>query len=311
MGTLYITHPAFLAHDTGPGHPERADRIRAVDKALGHPVFAGLARREAPLSGLEPMGLVHDDRYIASLEAASPKAGIAHLDSDTVMSPGTWEAARRAVGATLLATDAVMSGAAKNAFCAVRPPGHHAEAARAYGFCLFNNAAIAAVHARVRHGAERVAVVDIDVHHGNGTQNMFWRDRNLFYASSHQMPLFPGTGHPSETGAHNNIVNVALKHGDDGARFREAYEARILPALAAFRPDLIIVSAGFDAHHADPLGGVALTEADFAWVTRALLDAADKHCSGRVVSLLEGGYDLTGLAKSAAAHVRELLAASQ
>ena len=311
MTTLYIIHPAFLAHDTGPGHPERSDRLRAVEKALAHDIFAGLTRREAPLSSVDPARLMHDDRYIAALEAAAPKTGSVHIDGDTLMSPGTWEAALRAVGAAVYATDAVMSGAAQNAFCAVRPPGHHAEAARAYGFCFFNNVAIAAVHARAKDGASRVAVGDFDVHHGNGTQNMFWRDRNLFYASSHQMPLFPGSGHPSETGAHNNIVNVALRHGDAGKQFREAYETRILPALDAFQPDLVIISAGFDAHHADPLGGVALVEDDFAWVTRKLIEIADKHAGGRVVSMLEGGYDLTGLAMSTAAHVRELLAASR
>jgi acetoin utilization deacetylase AcuC-like enzyme len=311
MTTLYISHAAFLAHDTGPGHPERPDRLRAIDKALSHELFTGLTRREAPLATVEPARLLHDDRYIAALEAGAPKHGYAHIDGDTLMSPGTWEAALRAVGAAVAATDAVMTGAAKNAFCAVRPPGHHAEAARAYGFCFFNNAAIAAVHARVRHGAERVAVVDFDVHHGNGTQNMFWRDRNLFYASSHQMPLFPGTGHPSETGAHNNIVNVALKHGDGAKEFRAVYEERILPALDAFRPDFLVISAGFDAHRNDPLGGVMLIEDDFAWVTRRLLDVGDKHARGRVVSVLEGGYDLTGLAMSAAVHVRELMAASR
>ncbi len=311
MTTFYVSHPAFLDHDTGPGHPERADRLRAIEKVMAHSIFSGLTRREAPLSSIEPARLVHDDRYLAALEAASPTEGWAHIDADTLMSPGTWEAALRAVGGATLAVDAVMTGAAKNAFCAVRPPGHHAEPARAYGFCFFNNVAIAAVHARARHGAQRVAVIDFDVHHGNGTQAMFWRDRNLFYASSHQMPLFPGTGAPSETGAHNNIVNVALRHGDAGKQFREAYEARILPALDAFQPDLIIISAGFDAHHADPLGGVALIEDDFAWVTRKLIDAAHKHAGGRVVSLLEGGYDLTGLASSVAVHVSELMAASR
>jgi acetoin utilization deacetylase AcuC-like enzyme len=311
MATLYITHPAFLDHDTGWGHPERPDRLRAIDKFLSHEAFAGLVRREAPLAPLAAIGLAHDDRYIAAIEAAAPKDGPVYLDSDTLMSPGSWEAALRAVGGALHATDQVMSGAADNAFCALRPPGHHAEAARAYGFCLFNNVAIAAFHARAAHGAERVAVMDFDVHHGNGTQAMFWRDRRMFYASTHQMPLFPGTGALSETGEHDNIVNAPLRSGDGAEAFREAFESRILPGLNRFRPDILFISAGFDAHRDDPLASLSLTEEDFAWATRKLLDIADAHCQGRVVSLLEGGYDLRGLASSASAHVRELMAAAR
>jgi acetoin utilization deacetylase AcuC-like enzyme len=309
MTTLLFTHKAFLDHDTGPGHPERPDRLRAIEKALSHEMFAGLKREEAPLSDTEPLRLVHDERYMAALEERRQTDRMIHLDPDTVMSPGTWEAALRAVGAALAATDAVMEGRAANAFCAIRPPGHHAEAARALGFCLFNNVAIAAFHARVKYGAERVAVVDFDVHHGNGTQAMFWRDKNALYISTHQMPLFPGTGSLSETGLHDNIVNAPLRSGDNGEVFQDAFRSRVLPALDRFAPDIIFISAGFDAHQDDPLASLELTEADFGWATQVLLDKAYRYANGRVVSLLEGGYGLTGLARSVAVHVRELMRA--
>jgi acetoin utilization deacetylase AcuC-like enzyme len=229
-----------------------------------------------------------------------------HLDPDTVVSAGSWEAALRAVGAGLHAVDAVVSGKAANAFCQVRPPGHHAEAERAMGFCLFSNAAIAGLYARSRHGAERVAVVDFDVHHGNGTQAIFWRDKDLFYGSTHEMPLFPGTGALRETGV-GNIWNAPLRAGDGGERFREAFESRILPALHDFGPDILLISAGFDAHQADPLANLALVEADFMWATERLADMAKRHCQGRIVSLLEGGYDLNALARSVAVHVKTLM----
>jgi len=309
MTTLLFTHKAFLDHDTGPGHPERPDRLRAIEKALSHDFFAGLKREEAPLSDTEPLRLVHDERYVAALEERRQTDRTIHLDPDTVMSPGSWEAALRAVGAALAATDAVMEGRAANAFCAIRPPGHHAEAARALGFCLFNNVAVAAFHARVKHGAERVAVVDFDVHHGNGTQAMFWRDKNALYISTHQMPLFPGTGSLSETGLYDNIVNAPLRSGDNGEVFQDAFRSRVLPALDRFAPDIIFISAGFDAHQDDPLASLELTEADFGWATQVLLDKAYKYAGGRVVSLLEGGYGLTGLARSVAVHVSELMRA--
>lgn len=310
MTTLLVTHPSFLAHDTGPGHPERPDRMRAIDKALSLDVFAPLVRAEAPLRDDAETWIAqaHPREYIAGIKAARPAPGEAavRLDPDTVLSPGTWEAALRAVGAGLHAVDEVMGRRATNAFCQVRPCGHHAEAQRAMGFCLFNNVAIAAMYARKKHGAERVAVVDFDVHHGNGTQDIFWNDKDLFFASTHQMPLYPGTGALSETGV-GNICNAPLRPGDDGRPFREAFESRILPNLKAFSPDLILISAGFDAHRDDPLANLALVEADFAWATDQLTAVAAKQAGRRVVSMLEGGYNLAALARSAAVHVKGLM----
>jgi acetoin utilization deacetylase AcuC-like enzyme len=309
MTTLLLTHSACLQHDTGYGHPERADRLRAIDDALAAPAFKLLKREEAPRAELDAIERLHPKGYVEMVKASIPQRDHKMLDPDTVVSPGSWEAALRAAGASLHAVDQVMAGNADNAFCAVRPPGHHAEPSRAMGFCLFNTVAIAALHARATHGAERVAVVDFDVHHGNGTQAAFWSDRNLFYGSTHQMPLFPGTGALDETGV-GNICNAPLKPGDDGDEFRVAYETRILPALDAFAPDFILVSAGFDAHLKDPLAQLRLVEADFAWVTEKLLQAADKHCQGRIVSTLEGGYDLDALANSTAIHVETLMSAA-
>ena len=310
MSTLLITHPCFVGHDTGPGHPERPDRMRAVDKVLSHEIFAGLVRREAPLrDDVEAcIALAHPLDHIAALKLARPEPGgrPVRVDPDTVLSPGSWEAAVRAVGAGLLAVDEVMTGRAANAFCQVRPPGHHAEAQRAMGFCFFNSIAIAGMYARKAHGAERIAVVDFDVHHGNGTQDIFWNDKDLFFASTHQMPLYPGTGAHSETGV-GNICNAPLRPGDDGEAFREAFESRILPALRNFSPDLVLVSAGFDAHRDDPLANLELVEADFAWATQQIAEAAHRHAGGRLVSLLEGGYDLAALARSAAVHVKVLM----
>jgi len=306
MTTLLLTHPACLQHDTGYGHPERADRLRAIDDALAAPQFKSLKREEAPRADLAAIERLHPKAYVEMVEASIPQRDHKALDPDTIVSPGSWEAALRASGASLYAVDQVMANNADNAFCAVRPPGHHAEPSRAMGFCLFNTVAIAALHARATHGAERVAVVDFDVHHGNGTQAAFWSDRNLFYGSTHQMPLFPGTGALDETGV-GNVFNAPLKPGDDGDEFRVAYETRILPALDTFAPDLILVSAGFDAHLKDPLAQLRLVEADFAWVTEKLLQAADKHCQGRIVSTLEGGYDLDALADSTAIHVETLM----
>ena len=309
MTTLLLTHPACLLHDTGYGHPERADRLRAVDDALAAPAFKSLKREEAPLADIAAIERLHPQAYVQMVKASIPKRDHKALDPDTIVSPGSWEAALRASGASIRAIDRVMAGDADNAFCAVRPPGHHAEPSRAMGFCLFNGVAIAALHARAAHGAERVAVVDFDVHHGNGTQAAFWSDRDLFYGSTHQMPLFPGTGALDETGV-GNIFNAPLKPGDDGDEFRQAYETRVLPALDAFAPDLLIISAGFDAHLKDPLAQLRLVEDDFAWVTEKLLEAADKHCQGRLVSTLEGGYDLEALADSTAIHVETLMGAA-
>jgi acetoin utilization deacetylase AcuC-like enzyme len=312
MTTLLITHPAFLDHDTGELHPESSDRMRAIDAALAEPAFANLVRREAPLRDDDRtyITLAHRQEHLREIDefAARVTEGLRHIDGDTVVSPGTWEAARRAVGAGLDAVDQVMSGAATNAFCQVRPPGHHAESNRAMGFCLFNNIAIAALYARARHGAERLAVVDFDVHHGNGTQEIFWSDKNLFYGSTHQMPLFPGTGALRETGV-GNIFNAPLRAGDGREPFQEAFRSRILLPLHNFAPDLVLISAGFDAHHRDPLAGLKLTEEDFQWATESLTEVARRHADGRIVSMLEGGYDLTGLAQSVAAHVTALMRA--
>ena len=309
MTTLLLTHPACLHHDTGFGHPERADRLRAIESALVQQPFHFLLRDQAPLADLAAIERLHPRAYIETVRAAIPKRDHNWLDPDTAVSPGSWDAALRAVGAAIYAADQIMAGHAKNAFCAVRPPGHHAEPARAMGFCLFDTVAIAALHARAVHGAERVAVVDFDVHHGNGTQAAFWSDKNLFYGSTHQLPLFPGTGALSETGV-GNIFNAPLNPGDDGDDFREAMLSRILPALHDFGPDFLFISAGFDAHVRDPLAQLRLTEADFVWITERLLDVAAKHSGGKLVSTLEGGYDLDALASSTSAHVAALMGAS-
>ena len=307
MATLLVSHPACLEHDMGEGHPERPDRYRAVERALEAEVFQPLAREMAPRASKDALIRVHPREYVETLERMSPASGRARIDADTTMSPGTYEAALRAAGGAVYAVDEVMGARAKNAFVATRPPGHHAEIATAMGFCLFNNAAIAARHAQAAHGAERVAIVDFDVHHGNGSQAIFWDDKSVLYASTHEMPLFPGTGALSERGEHDQIVNVPLSAGDGGEIFREAMETAILPRLHNFAPDLIIISAGFDAHYRDPLGHLQLTEADFAWATRTLAAVARRHAGARVVSLLEGGYDLQGLARSVAAHVQALM----
>ncbi len=311
MSTLYITHDSFLEHDTGEWHPERPDRIRAIDRGLSGQTFQNLHRVEAPPATREQIVRAHDGAYFDYLERARPSLELIPLDGgDTIMSPGSWEAALRSAGAGVQAVDEVMQGQAVNAFCLVRPPGHHAEANQAFGFCLFNNVAVAAFHAQAAHGAERVAVVDFDVHHGNGTQAMFWARPDCFYASTHQMPLFPGSGSASECGEKGNIVNAPLRAGDGGPQFREAFESVILPALRRHAPDLIVVSAGFDAHRSDPLANINLVEEDYNWVTRKLVDVARERCGGRLVSLLEGGYDLAALSRSVAVHVQVLLEAS-
>lgn len=311
--TLLITHPCFLEHDTGPGHPERPDRMRAIDKVLTHELFNDLKRTEAPLreDTEAAITLAHPESYLEEIKAARPTPGqeAIRLDPDTVLSPGSWQAALRAVGAGLMAVDEVFAKRHRNVFCQVRPCGHHAEAARAMGFCLFNNVAIAGLYARAKYGAERIAVVDFDVHHGNGTQDIFWSDRDLFLGSTHQMPLYPGTGAIGETGTSGNICNAPLRPFDDGERFREAFSERILPALNAFRPDIVLISAGFDAHDSDPLANLCLLEADFRWATDRLVEVADRQCEGRLVSMLEGGYDLKALARSVAVHVKALMEA--
>jgi acetoin utilization deacetylase AcuC-like enzyme len=307
MTTLFLCHPAALDHQTPLGHPERPDRIRAVEHALEKERFAALVRESAPVAEIATVARVHPQAYIDKIRSMAPREGMVRVDEDTTMSPGTVEAALRGAGAAVQAVDEVMTGKVWNAFSAMRPPGHHAERTRAMGFCFFNNVAIAARRARERHGAERVAIFDWDVHHGNGTQDIFWDDPTVLYCSTHEMPLYPGTGAASERGAHGTIVNAPLSAGEGSEAFREAVETAILPRIDGFHPDLILISAGFDAHWRDPLASLNLTEADFGWATRKLMDLADRHCAGRIVSVLEGGYDLEGLAKSAAAHVDALM----
>ena len=307
MPTLLVTHSACLCHLTPAGHPERPDRLRAIDRALESERFQMLGRMQAPTAELDAIARCHPMDYIAALRDATPKQGMVRLDPDTSMSPGSFEAALRAAGGAVQAVDEVMEKRAANAFVAVRPPGHHTETARAMGFCLFNNAAIAARHAQKQHGAERVAVVDFDVHHGNGSQDIFWSDATVMYCSTHQMPLYPGTGAAGERGEHDTIVNAPLRPGDGGAQFRNAFETVILPRLWDFRPDLIVISAGFDAHQRDPLANLNLIEADFGWATRRIMEVADTTAGGRVISVLEGGYDLEALASSVAEHVLALM----
>ena len=306
MVTRLYTHSIYLEHLTPPGHPERPDRLRAIERVLEDERFAALDRRQSPAGDEATILYAHPKSHVDKIRAAIPAEGLARIDADTSASPKSWDAALAAIGAAGAAVDDVFSGEADNVFVAARPPGHHAEKATAMGFCLFNTAAIAARHAQRKHGAERVAIVDWDVHHGNGTQDIFWDDPSVLYCSTHQMPLYPGTGALTETGA-GNIVNAPLSAGDGGEAFREAFRSRILPALDAFRPDLIIVSAGFDAHHRDPLAELNLVENDFDWATGELMERAGRFASNRLVSLLEGGYDLEGLAFSVAAHVSRLM----
>ncbi len=307
MRTLLFTHPACAGHDMGAGHPEQPARLAAVLSALEGPDFAELERREAPETDRGRLLLMHPADYVDGLFAAFPTEGRVQIDADTAVSAGSREAALRAAGGVVAAVDAVMKGEAKRAFCAVRPPGHHAEPDRTMGFCLFNNVAIGAAHARDVYHLHRVAVIDFDVHHGNGTQAMFENEPMFFYGSTHQMPLYPGTGRASETGVAQNIVNVPLPPYAGSKEFRAAYRDVVLPKLADFGPELLIISAGFDAHRDDPLAQENLDEADFEWVTDELVGIAERSAEGRVVSALEGGYDLDALGRSAAAHVRALM----
>ena len=298
--TIVYAHEVSSRHVTPPGHPERVERIAAVERGLAGMT---LTRRASPLAQEHDLLRCHPQSYVDTIRRAAPETGTIKLDPETWMSPATWEAALRAVGAACAAVDAVLAGEAANAFVVARPPGHHAESATPMGFCLFGTVAIAAKRALDHHGLSRVAVVDFDVHHGNGTQALLWDEPRALFVTSQQMPLWPGTGDPSERGAHGQIMNIPLPPGSDGRAMRAAYEAEVFPKLEAWKPELILISAGFDAHADDPLAQLNWREDDYAWLTHRLCDAADAHAQGRVVSCLEGGYDLDALAASVAAHV--------
>jgi acetoin utilization deacetylase AcuC-like enzyme len=306
MTTRLYTHPIYLEHLTPAGHPERPDRIKAIEAQLEEPDFEYLDRKQSPQGDEASILLAHPESYMEDLRKKIPEEGIVRIESDTTVSPKSWEAALTAVGAATAAVDDVFKGEASNVFVAARPPGHHAEKVTAMGFCLFNTAAIAARHAQKKHGATRVAIMDWDVHHGNGTQDIFWDDPSVLYLSTHQMPLYPGTGAKNETGTSDNIVNAPLSPDSGSELFREAMRSRVFPAIQNFAPDLIIISAGFDAHHRDPLAQINLVEDDFDWATGKLMDLAERS-GNRLVSLLEGGYDLQGLAFSVGAHVKRLM----
>lgn len=309
MATRLYEHPIFLEHITPEGHPERPDRLRSLNIALEHPNFERLVRKQAPQANEDAVLLAHPEEHLLSVMRQIPEEDgeINRVEADTYVSPKSLQAALTGIGAAMVAVDDVFTGAADNVFVASRPPGHHAETAKAMGFCLFNNAAIAARHAQKVHGAERVAIIDWDVHHGNGTQDIFWNDTSVLFCSTHQMPLYPWRGDKNETGVKNNVVNAPLSPNTGSEYFREAFKSRVLPAIADFSPDLIIISAGFDAHHRDPLAQINLVGEDFDWATGRLLEMADKYASNRVVSLLEGGYDLEGLAESAAMHILRMM----
>lgn len=309
MATRLYEHPIFLEHITPSGHPERPDRLRSLNIALEHPNFERLERKEAPQANEDAVLLAHPEEHLLAIMRQIPEEDgeINRVEADTYVSHKSLQAALTGIGAAMAAVDDVFTGAADNVFVAARPPGHHAETAKAMGFCLFNNVAIAARHAQKAHGAERIAIIDWDVHHGNGTQDIFWNDTSVLFCSTHQMPLYPWSGDKNETGVKNNIVNAPLSPNTGSEYFREAFKSRVLPAIADFSPDLILISAGFDAHHRDPLAQINLVGEDFDWATGRLLEMADKYTSNRVVSLLEGGYDLEGLAESAAMHILRMM----
>ncbi len=308
MKTALLTHADCLGHVTPDGHPERVARLEHILHALE---ALDLNRVTAPLAADDDLLRVHPESYIQDVRQACPAEGFAQIDGDTFVSPGSVDAAYRAAGAVVRAVDMVLGGEAPNAFCAIRPPGHHAETDTAMGFCLFGNAALAAKHALDHHGLKRVAVVDFDVHHGNGTQDLLWDERRALVITSQQMPLWPGSGRPDETGAFETILNIPFAPGTGGVEMRRAYETQAFPRLRAFKPELIIISAGFDAHQDDPLANLNWSTGDFAWVTAELCKIADELCEGRIVSTLEGGYDLNALAEATRAHVEELMKAAR
>ena len=306
MATRLYTHELSVEHITPPAHPERPDRIRALDEVFADPKFDVLERIEAPEGDPSWFEVAHPKTHLKTVKDNIPETGLAIVDADTSASPRSWEVVLHVCGAAMDAVDSVFEKTCDNAFVSMRPPGHHAEKTTAMGFCLVNNIAIAARYAQQKHGAERIAIVDFDVHHGNGTQDIFYDDPSVLFASTHQMPLYPGSGALSETGV-GNIFNAPLSDGDDGAKFKEAFRERVLPAVENFRPDLLMISAGFDAHYRDPLAGLNLIDDDFDWATGKLMEIAETSCDSRVVSLLEGGYDLQGLAESASAHVNRMM----
>ncbi|MBW6420979.1 histone deacetylase family protein [Rhizobium sp. XQZ8] len=308
MTTRLYEHTIFLEHRTPEGHPERADRLRSLNIALEHPNFASLDRKEAPQANEDSVLLAHPEKHLTAVMRSIPEEDtVKQIESDTYVGPKSFQAALTGVGGAMAAVDDVLSGKVDNAFVASRPPGHHAEKDKFMGFCLFNNVAIAARHAQQKHGIERVAIVDWDVHHGNGTQDIFWDDPSVLFCSTHQMPLYPGSGAKDETGVKNNVVNAPLSPDTGSEHFREAFKSRVLPALENYRPDFILISAGFDAHHRDPLAQINLVGDDFDWATGRLMELAGKYANNRIVSLLEGGYDLEGLAESAGMHISRLM----
>jgi len=306
LSTQFFYHRDCLDHYPGLSHPESPQRLISITKTLSHTNFDMLSRVQSPKAEFDTITLMHDPYYVESIFNSLPISDSKQLDPDTILSPGSGDALLRGVGGICSAVDNVLSGVSNNAFCCMRPPGHHAEYGEAMGFCIFNNIAVAAKYAQKKYGIDKVAVVDFDVHHGNGTQHLFENDPNLFYASTHQFPAYPGTGAISEVGS-GNIVNVPLKPGTGSKSFREAYTTTILPKLNTFEPELLLVSAGFDAHRKDPLCQLNLNSDDFSWVTKHLIEVADNHCQGMLISTLEGGYDLDALASSVAKHVQELL----
>ena len=310
MTTILYTHPVCLDHDTSPNHPESANRLRKILEALETPNFDGLIRRESPLASLEQIQAIHPKEQVNLIFSKIPSSGYSKIDADTIVSKDSKEAALRSAGAVIAAVDSVMSQEANNAFCAIRPPGHHAEPNQSMGFCLFNNIAIGADHVMKTYGLKKVAVIDFDVHHGNGTQEIFLKNPNLFYASPHQSPLYPGTGNVKEIGSNKNIINCPLPPGSGSKEFREAMNSSILPSLVEFAPEFLFISAGFDAHVKDPLAQMELNNEDFRWITEKLCEIANNCCFGRIVSALECGYDLTALAEATAEHVETLMAAS-
>ena len=306
MSTVLFSHSDCNRHITPRGHPERVERLERLADVFKQPELAELKRLEAPLCELDRLTLAHPQSYVDQIQAMEPAHGFAYLDADTSMSKGSWNAARRAVGGIVKAIDMVMEGSATNAFCAVRPPGHHAEKSRGMGFCLFGTVAIGALHARQKYGLERIAILDFDVHHGNGTSNILWEEKWVMFASTHEMPLYPGSGYAHEKGAYDQIINKPLGPGSGSREFREAINT-IVDRMDKFQPELIIISAGFDAHYDDPLASLRLNEEDFYWATRAMQDLAHTHCHDRLVSSLEGGYSILGLTTSVKAHLTALM----